>query len=224
MLNLQLAKAYLAGTDAKMPKRTWQHALEVLTETKRGSNKERWKRVAKDRALCLLWPKVIVETEVELILKVLRIGTVSTNVYLRRLYNFCVDMNWLPWPIAPKRQWPIVRFREKRAITWEAHCRVAERERIQSEKHFTSWRGIWERPILIWLTSLHAEDVDWPNRVISFFRMKTRWRSLQSSRLSPSWESYFPALQMCVPVIAPPSSNSDATVSAPSVVYGLARR
>jgi len=29
-------------------------------------------------------------------------GTVSTNVYLRRLHNFCVDMNWLPWPLVPK--------------------------------------------------------------------------------------------------------------------------
>ncbi|MGB8466402.1 MAG: hypothetical protein WCE49_15755, partial [Terrimicrobiaceae bacterium] len=73
MLNLQLAKAYLAGTDAEMPKRTWQHALEVLTETKRGANKERWRRVATDRALSLLWGKVIVETEAELMLKVLRI-------------------------------------------------------------------------------------------------------------------------------------------------------
>jgi hypothetical protein len=61
------------------------HALEVLTETKRGANKERWKRVATDRALSLLWSKMIVETEAELVLKVLRIGTVSTNVYLRRL-------------------------------------------------------------------------------------------------------------------------------------------
>jgi hypothetical protein len=94
-----LPKPYLAGTDAGMPKRTWQHALEVVTETKRGANKEPWKRVAKDRALSLLWSKVIVETEAELVLKVLRIGTVSTNVYLRRLYNFCVDMNWLLWPI-----------------------------------------------------------------------------------------------------------------------------
>ena len=50
-----------------MPKRTWQHALEVLTETKRGANKERWRRVATDRALSLLWGKVIVETEAELI-------------------------------------------------------------------------------------------------------------------------------------------------------------
>jgi hypothetical protein len=96
MFNLQLAKAYLAGTDAEMPKRTWQHALQVLTETKRDANKERWRRVATDRALSLLWVKVIVETEAELILKVLRIGTVSTNVYL------CVDMNWLPWPIVPR--------------------------------------------------------------------------------------------------------------------------
>jgi hypothetical protein len=106
MLNLQLAKAHLAGTDAEMPKRTWQRALEVLIESKRDANKERWKRVAKDGALSLLWAKVIGETEAELILKVLRIGTASTNVYLRRLYNFCADMNWLPWPIVPKRQWP----------------------------------------------------------------------------------------------------------------------
>ncbi len=136
MLNLQLAKAYLAGTDAEMPKRTWQHALEVLTETKRGANKERWRRVATDRALSLLWGKVIVETEAELMLKVLRIGTVSTNVYLRRLYNFCVDMNWLPWPIVPKRQWPIVRFQDKRAITWEEHCRIVEREKNPERKAF----------------------------------------------------------------------------------------
>ncbi len=136
MLNLQLAKAYLAGTDAEMPKRTWQHALEVLTGTKRGSNKERWKRVAKDRALCLLWPKVIVETGAELILKVLRIGTVSTNVYLRRLYNFCADMNWLPWPLVPKRQWPIVRFQEKRAITWEEQLRIVEREKNPERQAF----------------------------------------------------------------------------------------
>jgi hypothetical protein len=32
-----------------------------------------------------------VETEAELVLKLLRIGTVSTNVYLRRLYNFYMD-------------------------------------------------------------------------------------------------------------------------------------
>jgi hypothetical protein len=43
-------------------------------------------------------PKIIIETNGELLLKVMQTGTVSTNVYLRRLHNFCVDMNWLPWP------------------------------------------------------------------------------------------------------------------------------
>jgi hypothetical protein len=30
------------------------------------------------------------------LLRILQCGKVSTNVYLRRLHNFCVDMNWLP--------------------------------------------------------------------------------------------------------------------------------
>jgi len=130
VLNLQIAKAYLAGTDNGITTRTWQHAIEALTNTKQGANQVRWKTVAKDKALSPLLPRVIIETQSELLLRVLQTGTVSTNVYLRRLHNFCVDMNWLPWPLVPKRQWPAVRFK----------------------------------------------DVDWPNRIVSFFRMKTRWR------------------------------------------------
>src|SRR5438552_3983956 len=103
VLNLQIAKAYLAGTDNGITTRTWQHAIEALTATKQGANRERWLRVVKDRALAPLLPRVIIETPGELLLRVLQTGTVSTNVYLRRLHNFCVDMNWLPWPLIPKR-------------------------------------------------------------------------------------------------------------------------
>ena len=91
VLNLQIAKAYLAGTDNGITTRTWQHAIEALTNTKQGANQVRWKTVAKDRALSPLLPQVIIETNAETLLKVLRIGTVSTNVYLRRLHNFCVS-------------------------------------------------------------------------------------------------------------------------------------
>ena len=80
------------------------------------------------QAFKLLLPQVIIETQAETLLKVLQRGTVSTNVFLRRLHNFCIDMNWLPWPLVPKRQWPVVRFKEKRAITWEEHSRIVERE------------------------------------------------------------------------------------------------
>lgn len=119
MINLHIAKAYLAGTDSGVSARTWGHALESFADTKQNDNRHRWQSVAKDKALALLLPKIIIETKAELLLKVLQTGTVSTNVYLRRLHNFCLDMNWLPWPPIPKRQRPAVRFKEKRAITFE---------------------------------------------------------------------------------------------------------
>jgi hypothetical protein len=95
-LNLQIAKAYLAGSDNGVNTRTWQHAIEALTNTKYGANKERWMRVAKDEALAPLLPQIIVETKGEALLRAIQNGSVSTNVFLRRLHNFCVNMNWLP--------------------------------------------------------------------------------------------------------------------------------
>jgi hypothetical protein len=97
VLNLQIAKAYLAGTDNGIASRTWQQALESLTNTKEDASQHRWQTVAKDNALAPLLPRVVIETPGELLLKVMQSGTVSTNVFLRRLHNFCVDMNWLPW-------------------------------------------------------------------------------------------------------------------------------
>jgi hypothetical protein len=37
-LNLQIAKAYLAGTDSGITTRTWQHAIEALMASKHGAN------------------------------------------------------------------------------------------------------------------------------------------------------------------------------------------
>ena len=182
VLNLQIAKAYLAGTDNGITTRTWQQAIEALTNTKQGANRERWLRVAKDRALVPLLPRVIIETQGELMLRVLQTGTVSTNVYLRRLHNFCVDMNWLPWPLVPKRQWPVVRFKDKRAITWEEHCRIVAREQNPERKAFyqLAWHlGASQSD----LAHLQAEDVDWQARIICFVRMKTRWRGCQPPQI-----------------------------------------
>ena len=113
---------------------------------KHGANQHRWRTVAKDRALALLFPKIIIDTPAELLLKVLQAGTVSTNIYLRRLHNFCLDMNWLPWPLIPKRQWPVIRFREKRAITWDEHSRIVAREGNPERKAFYPLAGTWGPP------------------------------------------------------------------------------
>jgi hypothetical protein len=43
-LNLQIAKAYLAGTDSGVSTRTWQDAFNAIIDNKTGSTKERWER------------------------------------------------------------------------------------------------------------------------------------------------------------------------------------
>src|SRR5947208_4302787 len=45
-LNLQIAKAYLAGTDSGVSTRTWQNALDAVVATKSGSTQDRWRRAA----------------------------------------------------------------------------------------------------------------------------------------------------------------------------------
>jgi integrase len=172
VLNLQIARAYLAGTDNGITTRTWQQAIESLINTKQEANQHRWRTAAKDKAFVPLLPRVIIETPSELLLKVLEAGTVSTNVYLRRLHNFCVDMNWLPWPLIPKRQWPAVRFKEKRAITLEEHRKIVAREKNPERKAFyqLAWHlGASQSD----LAFLEAENVDLENHVISYARKKT---------------------------------------------------
>ena len=172
ILNLQIAKAYLAGTDTAITTRTWQQAIEALINTKHDANRMRWQRVLKDPALTPLWSRVVIETPGELLLKIRQVGTISTNVFLRRLHNFCVDMNWLPWPLIPRRQWPTVRFKEKRAITSDEHARIVAREQNPERRAFyeLAWYlGASQSD----LACLDSENVDWEQRVISFARKKT---------------------------------------------------
>jgi integrase len=171
-LNLHIAKAYLAGTDSGITTRTWQNALNAIIDTKHGSTKERWQRAAKEKPLALIRHRIIVETQADHLLAVLKAGTVSTNVHLRKLHNFCLDMNWLPWPILPKKQWPAVRYREKRAIALAEHQKVVAREENPERRAFYE---------LCWhlggsqgdVARLHAEDVDWQDRTLAYRRKKS---------------------------------------------------
>jgi integrase len=181
-VNMQIARAYLTASDPEIGTRTWQYALDEIVKTKTGPTQHRWSTATRDKAFNLIRNLPILQTKPHHFLKVLETGTVSTNVYLRRVHNFALDMNWLPCPLIIKRQWPKVQFKEKRAITLQEHLRVVERE-LNPER-----RGFYE---LAWhlgasqsdLANLHAEDVDWGCSVISFERMKTRWRGLQPPQI-----------------------------------------
>jgi integrase len=172
VLNLQIAKAYLAGTDSAVSTRTWQQAFEALIVSKRGGNQIRWRTAAKDIAFDLIRHQVIIETRGETLLKVIHQGTVSTNIYLRRPHNFCLDMDWLLKPIIPKRQWPKIEFKEKRGVTFEEHQKILARE-FNPELH-AYYEMLWHLGgSQTDMASLRADDIDWSNQTISYARMKT---------------------------------------------------
>jgi integrase len=172
ILNLQIAKAYLSGTDSGVATRTWQGALNALVETKHGSTKERWVRAAKDKALDGIRHKTIIETQAENLLQALKAGTVSTNVHLRKLHNFCLAMSWLPWPLIPKRLWPEIKFKDKRAITREEHQLIVKREQNPERRDFYElcWQlGGSQSDI----ANLDTEHIDWKSGVVGYARKKT---------------------------------------------------
>jgi integrase len=173
VLNLQIAKAYLAGSDSGINTRTWQDALDMIVETKQGPTKDRWMRASRERALDLIRNLVIIETHAEHLMRVLKLGTISTNVHLRKLHNFCLDMNWLPWPIIPKKQWPPIRFKEKRAITTEEHKRIVEAESNDEMRAFYElcWHLGGSQSDVAMLT---ADSVQWQERIVSYHRQKTQ--------------------------------------------------
>jgi hypothetical protein len=77
-LNLQIAKAYLAGTDSGVATRTWRNALDAIIETKTGPTQIRWRVAAKQAALDSIRNRVIIETQAEDILGCLKAGNSVT--------------------------------------------------------------------------------------------------------------------------------------------------
>ena len=171
-INLQIARAYLAATDPQVATRTWQFVMDEMVKLKRGGTKIRWETANKDKAYDTIRHVPLLETRPEHFLRVMESGTISTNMYLRRLQNLALDMNWLPWSVLPKKRWPVVKFKEKRGITWEEH------QKIVAGESNTELRDYYE---LLWhlggsqtdMASLRAEDIDWANQTISYARMKT---------------------------------------------------
>ena len=171
-LNRQIAKAYLAGTDSGISTRTWQDAFNAIIEYKRGTTQDRWRRGARQKAFDLIHRLVIIETQAEQLLACMKAGTVSTNILLRELHNYCLAMNWLAWPIIPRRLWPKIEYGPKRAITAEEHLRIVALDTNIERRAFFE---------LCWhlggsqsdIANLAAENIDWSDRVIAYARRKT---------------------------------------------------
>lgn len=172
VLNLQIARAYLTAADPEVSKRTWQVVIDEMGRTKHGPTKTRHDRGMRDAAFDTIRNMPLLETQAHHFLHVLSVGHVSTNMFLVRLHNFALQMNWLPWPILAKKRWPKISFNEKRAITWDEHQRILAAEQNGEKRAYFEccWHlGGAQTDI----ASLTSENIDWQNRIVSFHRRKT---------------------------------------------------
>lgn len=171
-MNLQIAQVYLQHSDTALASRTWQNVMSAMAPLKTGPTQARWLSAMRDKAFDLIRNRKLIESTAEHFFAVLNDGTISTNMFLRRLHNFAVGMHWLPWPILPKLKWPAVKHKERRAITVEEHCRIIERE------HNPEIRAYYQ---MLWhlggaqtdIAELIAENVNWIDRTIAYSRNKT---------------------------------------------------
>ena len=170
--SLHLARVYWKAGDPVAAQRTWQHVMDEIPKLKTGETHHRWLTAIKDKAFGSIRNLVVLETQAEHFLKVLENGSICTNIYLRRIHNFALDMNWLPWPVLPKKRWPAIKFKEKRGITLAEHLAIVSRELNPERKAFyeLAWHlGAAQSDIAF----LEAENIDWEHSVISFARKKT---------------------------------------------------
>ena len=171
-MNLQIAQVYLQHSDPALATRTWQNVMGAMVPLKTGATQSRWVSAMRDRTFDLIRNRKLIETTSEQFLQVLNAGTISTNMFLRRLHNHATGMHWLPWPVLPKCRWPAVQHKERRAITFEEHQRIIDRERdpeIRAYYQFLWHLGGSQTDI----AELTAEDIDWNDRTISYRRNKT---------------------------------------------------
>jgi len=115
----------------------------------------------------------LIETRSDHFLKVLEEGKVSSNLYLRRIHNFALAMDWLLKPVIPKASWPKVTFKTKRAVTADEHHRIIEREKNPERRAF--YQLCWHLGgSQMDVANLTAEDVDWSDQTICYQREKLK--------------------------------------------------
>jgi len=176
-LNRELGRVYLKAADPSMATRTWQEAMDSYCARTgiRETSRERPKRAFEGRQFDPLRTVVITETTTEMFLGMLeRAGNPSTIHYARRLHNYAMGMNWLPWHVVPPLSWPKLSAKKRRAITEEEHRRI-----IAAESNNPERRHYYE---LLWLTGaaqtdaaeLTADKADLENGILSFSRKKLK--------------------------------------------------
>lgn len=177
VLNLHLARAYLTASDPAFIERTWQMVMDQLQARGKDSSRARYADVFKSTSFNALRHKKLLETTADDFFAVFKDGKASIIFFLRRLHNFALNVGWIALPIVAPYLWPKYQPKGKRGITRDEHEVI-----LTAEKH-AEWKLFLE---FLWETGAAQGDaaamtaeqnIDWPTRTITYFRMKTGSRA-----------------------------------------------
>jgi len=177
LMNLVLAKTYLAAQDSKLITRTWADVIQRFCNRDNEATRIRHERAAKTKPMQFLRDKRLVETTADDLFHALSFGKNSTVAFLQTMHNDALGMGWIPAPILPRKLWPKVKKKLRRAITEAEHKLILENLTDEEWKLYLR---------LLWFTGASQTDganftdknIDWLNRVLSYNRCKLEGRSL----------------------------------------------
>jgi hypothetical protein len=69
LMNLQIARAYMAAADPAVRSRTWQYVMDEMAKSKQGVTRERWLRGVAQKPFHLIRNQPLVETRPEQFLR-----------------------------------------------------------------------------------------------------------------------------------------------------------
>ncbi|MDD5261323.1 MAG: tyrosine-type recombinase/integrase [Methylacidiphilales bacterium] len=181
---MAMAKTYLQGKSPEFLTRTWAFVIQEIAHNYCGPTLERWLRVTRSKPFDVIRNLPLVDTDSSHFIQVLRhprAGT-STNLWLRRLHNFTMDMGWLLMPVLPKAGWPKIKHKTRYAITAAEHQMIIDSEQNQERKLFYE---------LLWETGGSQSDIaclSWANvdseqGIIFYHRKKLESRGGEAARI-----------------------------------------
>ncbi|NJK90556.1 MAG: hypothetical protein HC904_01230 [Blastochloris sp.] len=188
-LNLAMARTYLLAKSPQMVTRTWGDVMKdkeaQYAHAGANSTLKRWQKVCRSKPWSVLHALPLVETEPDHFLSVLRhpdSGS-STNVWLRILHNYALDMSWLLAAVLPKKRWPKIHYKEKRGITEDEHRSILALA-VEGTEEAAYYELLWETGgSQTDIASLDDTRIDWDQRSILYRRMKTQNRGYEFAKV-----------------------------------------
>lgn len=169
---LALGRAYLATCDPLLPQRCWQTVMQAFCAKGKPPTQERRQSSWKSSRFDPLRNKKLIETTATDFLDVLATAGAYDNTLLRCLHNLALGLSWLPAPVIPRKLWPAIRPKPKRAITREEHLRILAAEGNPERRLY--YTLLWEiGASQTDAARLTEKNIDWQARVLSYQRSKT---------------------------------------------------